>query len=316
MKSFIIGTALFCAAILSVSSCQKKEKSGNSQWMKEDDVSVAIDETFQPIMQNIVESYGMAHPEANMKPVYVSEDSALRLLAMDSIRCCIVTRKLNERETSLIEGHRLGAKQSLIATDAIAIVVNKANRDSVITVDELKQIVQGKITKWEQLKAHAQSGKLSVVFDNSGSSTVRFMRDSLCNGKPLTGPVYASDKGTNESVLDMVRKDPSIIGIVGTNWLKGNSDTPLATFDSLDVNVLRVAKTDVAKAVRPFQYFIATGDYPLVRSVYIICTDPRTESMLRYFYFYTKGQKGQTIICNNSQLLPITPVQVKSVSVN
>ena len=316
MKSAILGAALFCAALLSMSSCRNKEKSGNPQWMKEDDVPVAIDETFRPIMENLVESFGMAHPEANMKPVYVSEDSALRLMAMDSIRCCIVTRKLNERETALIEGHRLGAKQSLIATDAIAIVVNKANRDSVITVDELKQIVEGKITKWEQLKAHTQTGKLSVVFDNSGSSTVRFMRDSLCNGNPLSGPVYASDKGTNQSVLDMVRKDASIIGIVGTNWLKGDSDKPLSSFDSLDVNVLRVAKTDAAKAVRPFQYFIATGDYPLLRSVYMICTDPRSQSMLRNFYFFTKGQKGQTIICNNSQLLPITPVQVKSVSVN
>ena len=37
--------------------------------------------------------------------------------------------------------------------------------------------------------------------------------------------------------------------------------------------------------------------------------------MLRNFFFFVKGQKGQTIICNNSQLLPITPVQVKSVSV-
>ncbi len=316
MKHTILSAALFLAAICSLSSCRNKEKSGNSDWMKEDDVPVAIDETFRPIMENIVESFGMAHPEATMKPVYVSEDSALRLMAMDSIRCCIVTRKLNDREKSLIEGHRLGAKQSLIATDAIALVVNKANRDSVITVDELKQIVEGKITRWEQLKNHTQSGKLSVVFDNSGSSTVRFMRDSLCNGKEMKGPVYASDKGTNLSVLEMVRKDPTIIGVVGTNWLKGNSDTPLSTFDSLDVNVLRVAKTDVAKAVRPFQYFIATGDYPLLRSVYMILTDPRSQSMLRNFYFYTKGQKGQTIICNNSQLLPITPVQVKSVSVN
>ncbi|MCI6725302.1 MAG: phosphate ABC transporter substrate-binding protein, partial [Bacteroidales bacterium] len=67
--------------------------------------------------------------------------------------------------------------------------------------------------------------------------------------------------------------------------------------------------------VRPYQYYIATADYPLLRSVYIINTDPRSSSMLRNFYFFVKGQKGQTIICNNSQLLPITPVQVKSVSV-
>ena len=216
----------------------------------------------------------------------------------------------------MVEGHTLGAKQALIATDAIALVVNKANKDSLITVDEVKQIMQGKITKWEQLKHQSRTGNLGIVFDHSGSSTVRYMRDSLCDGRPLAGPVYASEKGTNLNVLEMVKNNPNVIGVVGTNWLKGNADSPLANFDSLDVNVMRVAKTEDDLFVRPFQYYIATGDYPLLRSVYIITTDPRSQSMVKLFYFFVKGQKGQTIICNNSQLLPITPVQVKTVSVN
>uniref|UniRef100_UPI004024DA8C hypothetical protein n=1 Tax=Alloprevotella sp. TaxID=1872471 RepID=UPI004024DA8C len=52
-----------------------------------------------------------------------------------------------------------------------------------------------------------------------------------------------------------------------------------------------------------------------MRSGYAIHSDPRSQSMLKNFYFYLKGQKGQTIICNNSQMLPITPVQVKDVSI-
>ena len=306
---------MLLVVLAGMASCGSK-KSGNPNWMKEDDVDVAIDETFRPIMENMVETFGMAHPEATMKPLYVSEDSTIRLMVRDSLRCCIVTRKLTPEEQAMVEGHTLGVKQSLIATDAIALVVNKANTDSLITLDEVKQIVQGKITRWEQLKHHSRSGNLGVVFDNSGSSTVRFMRDSLNAGQPLKGPVYASEKGTNLSVLEMVKNNPNIIGVVGTNWLKGNSDTPLASFDSLDVNVMRVARTEDNKFVRPFQYYIATGDYPLLRSVYILTTDPRSQSMVKLFYFFAKGQKGQTIICNNSQLLPITPVQVKSVSVD
>lgn len=298
-------------------SCGNKQKaSGN--WMNEDDVKVAIDETFKPIMENLVETYGMTKPEANMKPVYVSEDSALRLLVNDSLRCCIVTRKLSENELTVIKAHRLGANQSLIATDAIALVVNKENTDSLISLDEIKGIVTGKITRWEQLKKHHRSGELKLVFDNSGSSTVRYVRDSLCGGKELSGNVYASEGGTNASVLEMVKADPDLIGIVGANWLKGDSDAPLSDFSKLDVNVMRVSKTadEFALYVRPYQYYIATGDYPLLRSVYMIHTDPRTQSLLRTFYYFVKGTKGQTVICNNSQLLPIAPVQVKAVNVD
>lgn len=300
---------------LCLTSCGGKKS--NSNFLNEDDVKVSIDDTFKPIMENLVQTFGMAHVEASMKPVYVSEDSALRMLVNDSLRCCIATRKLNENEMTVIKGHNLGVHQSLIATDAIALVTNKQNTDSLISLDEVKAIVSGKITRWEQLKHHSRTGELKLLFDNSGSSTVRFMKDSLCGGKDLAGNVYASEGKSNLSVLEMVKTDPAIIGVVGANWLKGDSETALSDFSNLEVNVMRVSRNPetYAKYVRPYQYYIATGDYPLLRSVYVIDTDPRTKSLVRSFYFFVKGQKGQTIICNNSQLLPITPVQVKSVDV-
>ena len=309
-------TLLFALCLMA--SCKSNKKT-NSNWMQEDDVKVAVDETFKPILDNIIQSFGMAHPEANMKPQYVSEDQAIRMLVNDSIRCIVVTRKLNSNERTIIEGHRLGVTQSMIASDAIALIVNKECKDSLITLDEIKGIVTGKITRWEQLSnAKHRKGELKLVFDNSGSSTVRYMKDSLCNGQNLKGNVYASEGKTNQSVIDMVEADPNIIGIVGAIWLKGASDNALADFSKLPFNVLRVSRySDIerSKYVRPYQYYIATADYPLLRSVYIIHTDPRSRSMLKNFFFYTKGQKGQTIICNNSQLLPITPVEVKDVSI-
>ena len=117
--------------------------------------------------------------------------------------------------------------------------------------------------------------------------------------------------------LTLSINEGEFIGVVGCNWLKGDADGVLNNFSKLPVIVMRVARSteSIHPYVRPYQYYIATADYPLLRSVYIINTDPRSSSMLRNFYFFVKGQKGQTIICNNSQLLPITPVQVKSVSV-
>lgn len=318
MKDNFIKAVFSLSFAFPLTACHSgQNKTSTNNWMDEYNVSVAIDETFQPIMGNLTDTFAMTYKESKMKPVYVSEDSALRMLVNDSIRCVIVTRKLNDNELAIVKGHTLGATQALIATDAIALIVNKENSDSLISIDEMKGIVNGKITRWEQLAHHSRTGELRLVFDNSGSSTVRYMRDSLCSGKNLRGNVYASEGKTNQSVIEMVKEDPSIIGVVGANWLMEGSDTALSDFSKLSFNVMRVRGTDKAtdEYVRPYQYFLATGEYPLHRSVYVIHTDPRSKSLVRNFFFFLKGQKGQTVICNNSQLLPMTPVFVKDVSI-
>ena len=140
------------------------------------------------------------------------------------------------------------------------------------------------------------------------------MKDSLCAGRDITGNVFASDSGTNRSVIEMVQQNPDIIGVVGTNWLKEGVDSVLTSFKKLPVSVMKVSRKSGADAfyVRPFQYYIATADYPLLRSVYIINTDPRTQSFVKQFYFFLKGD-GQRVICNSSQLLPRNQVQVRNV---
>lgn len=314
MKTLWLLTAAVCITL--TTSCGNHRKPAG--WRTSDDVHIAVDETFRPIMEEAFETFSLLHVEAKIVPTFCSEDSAIRMLVNDSVRCCIATRKLRDNEMRIIESHNLGAKQAQIATDAFALIVNKANPDTLITLDEIKKIVSGQITRWEQLPRSGKRGTLKLVFDHSGSSTVRFMRDSLCGGKDLAGNVYASEGGTNTAVKEMVKTDPDIIGVIGTDWLREKGDTVMTNFEPLDVKVLRVSRDNDKDAIgwKPYQYRLLTGDYPLMRSVYVITTDPRVRSTTKTFYFFMKGQKGQTIICNNSQMLPYTPVQYKSVSVD
>ena len=306
---------LLAATLLLLASCGGKKKADNS-WLTSNDVKIAIDETFQPIMAEQLQQFGLSHVQANLLPLYCSEDSAIRLLVDDSLRSIVVTRKLTARELQKIQQAGHSASQSMIASEAFALIINKNNPDSTIRLSEVKKIVSGQITDWSQLRDSKKKGKLSLVFDNSGSSTVRYMRDSLCGGKELKGNLYA--QGTNTAVIEAVKENPNAIGVVGTDWLRGKSENVLPNFNSLDVRVMLVTSSDEAypQFYRPYQYCIAIGQYPLVRSVYAITTDPRERSMPKLLYFWLKGQKGQLIFCNNSQLLPVMPVQIRSVNVN
>lgn len=310
MRNLWLLVAAVCITL--ATSCGSNHRKP-ATWRTSDDVHIAVDETFRDIMEEEIETFGLLNPSSAMKPVYCSEDSAIRMLLKDSVRCAITTRKLSKDELDVLKNYKLDAKQAMIATDAFALIVSKDNPDTLITVSEIRDIVSGRITRWEQLKHSGKKGELKLVFDNSGSSTVRYMRDSLLAGQQVAGNLYA--QGSNQAVIDAVKDNPEIIGVVGANWLKGKSDSVLTSFENLDVKVLKVARKDGKNEIgwRPYQYRILTGDYPLIRSVYVILTDPRVRSYTKSFFYFLKGQKGQTIICNSSQLLPYTPVQYKSV---
>lgn len=313
MRNLWLLVAAVCITLATSCGSNHRKPAG---WRTSDDVHIAVDETFRDIMEEEIETFGLLNPTSAMKPVYCSEDSAIRMLLRDSVRCAITTRKLSKDELDVLKNYKLDAKQAMIATDAFALIVSKDNPDTLITVPEIRDIVSGRITRWEQLKHSGKKGELKLVFDNSGSSTVRYMRDSLLAGQQVAGNLYA--QGSNQAVIDAVKDNPEIIGVVGANWLKGKSDSVLTSFENLDVKVLKVARKDGKNEIgwRPYQYRILTGDYPLIRSVYVILTDPRVRSYTKSFFYFLKGQKGQTIICNSSQLLPYTPVQYKSVRAN
>ena len=290
---------LFLLTALLATACGTNPKAAYND-LHEDDVHFAADK-----------------PEATMMPVYCSEDSALRLLLNDSVRMAIATQPLNDKQKEYVAAHHLAVTQSKIAYDAFALIVNKANTDTVINLEELRAIVQGRITDWKQLEVTHRSGKLSLVFDASGSSTVRYMKDSLNGGKELKGNIFA--QGSNLKVIEAVKENPNVIGVVSTDWLrqqKGDT-TAIQSFQGLDVNVMLVGKLGKKAGdwQRPYQYYIATGEYPLVRSVWAISTDPRTRSTLKSFYFFLKDNVGQRVICNSSQLLPRNQVQVREVNV-
>ena len=313
MRNLWLLVAAVCITLATSCGSNHRKPAG---WRTSDDVQIAVDETFRDIVEEEIETFGLLNPASAMKPVYCSEDSAIRMLLRDSVRCAITTRKLSKDELDVLKNYKLDAKQAMIATDAFALIVSKDNPDTLITVSEIRDIVSGRITRWEQLKHSGKKGELKLVFDNSGSSTVRYMRDSLLAGQQVAGNLYA--QGSNQAVIDAVKDNPEIIGVVGANWLKGKSDSVLTSFENLDVKVLKVARKDgkIEIGWRPYQYRILTGDYPLIRSVYVILTDPRVRSYTKSFFYFLKGQKGQTIICNSSQLLPYTPVQYKSVRAN
>jgi len=193
------------------------------------------------------------------------------------------------------------------------LVVNNSNPDSLITVDQLRQILTGEVTNWNQIYPNSKLGKIVTVFDNPNSSTVRFAIDSICGGKAISANLNAQN--TNAEVLEYVARTPQALGLVGVNWLANKLDTTNLSFNDV-VSVMSVSNERVAtteNSYKPYQAYLFYGYYPLTRNVYIIINDPRSALPSGFTSFLT-SQRGQRVILK-AGLVPATqPIRVVHVN--
>ena len=306
MKGFKI---IFIFVALLLLSCQNKGKVGPTDTYTSGVVTITVDESFQPIIQEELDVFEAQFPKAGIVPKFTNEVEAINSILKDSGRLAIVTRPLSQKELKSLESKQFYPHSYKFATDGIALIINNQNKDSLITVGDLRKILTGEVTTWNQIYPSSKLGKMTVVFDNPNSSTIRFAIDSICNGKPLSNELNAQK--TNLEVINYVSKNRNAIGIIGVNWLGNRKDTTNLSFKNT-IRVMSVSNEAIAtveNSYKPFQAYLFYGYYPLTRNIFIILNDPISGLPSGLTSFLT-SDRGQRIILK-SGLLPATqPIRV------
>ncbi|MCD7942618.1 MAG: substrate-binding domain-containing protein [Bacteroides intestinalis] len=295
-----------------VSACQSKPKDGLTDTYTSGVIAIAADESFQPIVQEEVDVFEGVFPLAGIVPRYVTEVEAVNLLLKDSLRLAITSRRLTPEEMNPFNSRKFFPQEIKIATDGLALITNKDNPDTLITVNDIRDILTGKTTQWREIYPASRLKDIRLVFDNKNSSTVRFAVDSICKGAPLSDQIKALK--TNREVIDFVSKTPDAIGIIGVNWLSDRNDSAGLSF-SKEVRVMSVSAADKVtpeNSFKPYQAYLFYGDYPLTRSIYALLNDPRS-ALPWGFASFLASDRGQRIILK-SGLVPATqPVRVVNI---
>ncbi|WP_294557606.1 PstS family phosphate ABC transporter substrate-binding protein [uncultured Bacteroides sp.] len=303
---WLIGIVLLAA----LSACRSKSKEGPTDTYSSGVIAIAADESFEPIVQEEIDVFESLYPLAGIVPRYTTEVEAINLLLKDSVRLAIATRMLTEEEMNSFHSRKFYPREIKLATDALALIVNRANPDSLLSVRDFRRILTGEAKSWKQVNPRSGLKEIQVVFDNKNSSTVRFAMDSVCGGKPLATE-NVSALNTNQQVIDFVAKNPEAIGVIGVNWLGNRSDTTNLSFKE-EIRVMAVSAGDVAtpdNSYKPYQAYLYYGNYPLARPIYAILNDPRNGLPWGFTSFMT-SDKGQRIILK-SGLVPATqPVRI------
>ena len=314
--------ALVLVCVAGFAACSQTPK--DTETYSSGFISMAVDESFAPIFESQIMVFEATYPDANINMIDTTEMAAINMLVNDSLRLAVVTRGLRDSEKAKLKEKQLFARETMIALDAVALIINPQNTDSLMSISSFRKILNGEITQWKELNPASKLGKINVVFDNPQSSTVRFALDSVLRAPKINATVYAQDN--NAEVIDYVSRNPSALGVIGVNWIGHQTDTiENKSTISFDDRVRVVAMSNYADATpdnsfKPFQAYIVGFEdedgerqkYPMTRTVYMISTDPKM-GLPTGFVNFVASDRGQRIILK-SGLVPAIVNQIRLIN--
>ncbi len=109
-------------------------------------ITIGGSSSVTPLMEKLAEAYKKINPKVEVM-VQQSDSTTGVTSAIDgSVDIGMASRDLKDTETSQ------GVKATVIAKDGIAVIVHRDSKQEELTLEQVKDIFTGKITKWSEIK--------------------------------------------------------------------------------------------------------------------------------------------------------------------
>ena len=280
-------------------SCKQSDSKKDKESILKGTTTILVDETVKPLIEDQIAVFESTY-DAKIVLDANSEKKVMQTLIKDSTGLVVLSRPLSSDEIKFFEQFKIKPKTTKFATDAIALISNKKDTDTLIAMEDVVAF----------LKGQSQNTIKGLVFDNPNSSTVRYFT-ALAGVKEVpTEGVYSFK--SNEEVVKFVAENDGMIGVIGVNWLL----QPTASIKDYltNINVLSVRGLNKNSYFAPTQNNLAEGTYPLARDLFIINCQGYSGLGMGFASFLA-GEIGQRIILKSGILpkdIPGRKILIKS----
>jgi len=302
----IMGLLIFLAA------CGQMGKTGTNETPTRGNTTIISDESFQPLIETEVFTFTHLYENANIKAIYKPEYDVIEDFMNDSVKVIVTSKKLSDYQIQYLRDTLIVARTTTFAYDALALVTNRANTDTLLTYKAVKDIFLGKVKRWNDVNSESKLGDIRVIFDNNKSGNIRYFKELFGIKDTLKGNFFAVN--SNPEVINFVSRNPDAIGIISVNWISDKDDSLSLSFTK-KVNIIAVSQEFVndGSYYRPQQGFIYDKSYPFVREIYLISRET-FPGLGSGFINWACAEQGQRIVLKSGLVpatMPIRLVQVK-----
>ncbi len=222
-------------------------------------------------MEEVINGLGEAFTTENpgVKFTYNPTGSSSGITAVSEGRCDIglSSRALKDEEAATLTG-------TTLALDGIAVIVNKNNPVSDLSLEQIAKIYTGEITNWSQVGG--QDGEIVLIGREAGSGT-RDGFESITETEDLCK--YRQELTSTGDVIATVSQNPLAIGYAS-----------LSAVDD-DIKALTVG------GVAPTEATVQDGSYVIQRPFVLVTrTGEKLSDVAQAFFDYITSDAASSVI--------------------
>ncbi len=249
-----------------------------SAFLQQTKITVKGSDTMVILAQRWAEIYMKAHPETSIQVTGGGSGVGIAALINGTTDVATASRPIKPGEVEKLKAryNTLGVEIPC-AKDGITIFLNQSNPVKELTLKQLSDIYQAKITNWKQLGG--EDAPIKLYGRENSSGTYAFFKEEVVLGD------YAASCQTlpgTAAVVNAVKKDKYGIGYGGAAYAEG-------------VKHCKVKKDANAPAMEPTPENIAKNTYPITRYLYLYLRN-RPTGDTKKFVDWILSAEGQKII--------------------
>jgi phosphate transport system substrate-binding protein len=248
---------------------------------KKQTIRISGSTTVLPIVQKAADQYMISHPDADIQISGGGSGVGIQAIGARTVDIGMTSREVTKDEMARYPGFVV----TTVAQDGIAVIVNPANEIQYITLDQVKGIYLGTITKWTQITGANVPGtnnQIVIIGRDSASGTRTYFDETvLLKATPVNRML---EKNSNGAVVQTVAQTPGSIGYVSIGFV------------GKDVKALPIWY-NAQKIVAPTIDNVKTRTYPVSRDLYVI-TNGQPGGLAGDFIRYILSPEGQKIVAD------------------
>ena len=250
-----------------------------------DSIVIKGSTTVLPVAQGTLEAFMKANPGVQMSLSGGGSGEGVKALIDKTTDIATSSREIKDKEVELAKTKGVNPVAHVVAFDAIIPVVHPKNKVSNLSIDQLSQIYQGKITNWKELGG--EDLKIVVISGDSSSGTFESW-DHFVMKKAKVTP-RAQMLASNGALVTAVAKNKYAIAYLGIGYVN-------KSVKPLQVNGITASvQTAMSK------------EYPFSRELYMYTNGEPQGATAKYLAF-VKSPEGQKIVAKEG-FVPLVEVK-------